>query len=103
MTDSSIPSHNFLKNIKITTAIHWYQKGEISEKKAAQIAGLNHQEFLSCLAKEKMNFLTVDDDEIKQEVSSEKQKFIRSLRGKYKNNLISSEDFSRQKQLSSRT
>ena len=66
MTDSSIPSHDFFKNIKLTTAIHWYQKEEISEKKAAQIAGLNHQDFLSCLAKEKSNFLTVDVDEIKQ-------------------------------------
>lgn len=96
MTDSSIQSHDFFKNIKLTNAIHWYQKGEISDKKAAQIAGLNHQEFLNSLAEQKNEFFLVDD--IKQEISSEKQKFIRSLRGKYKKHLASSEAFSQQKQ-----
>jgi len=32
----------FVKKMKLAAAIHWYQKGEISEKKAAQVAGLNH-------------------------------------------------------------
>ncbi|WP_258316469.1 UPF0175 family protein [Cylindrospermopsis raciborskii] len=41
--------------MKLAAAIHWYQKGEISEKKAAQIAGLSHRDFVMSLAEEKIS------------------------------------------------
>ncbi len=90
---------DFVEKMKLAAAIHWYQKGEISQEKAAQIAGLNRRDFLMSLAQEKIDVFPVDFNELK-EVSklSEKQNLIRSLRGKYKNNLSSSEVFSQQKQ-----
>ena len=88
---------DFVKKMKLAAAIHWYQKGEISQEKAAQIAGLNRRDFLMSLAEEKIDVFTVDFDELQQEISSDKQKFIRSLRGKYKNRFSSSEAFSQQK------
>ena len=89
---------DFVEKMKLAAAIHWYQKGEISQEKAAQIAGLNRRDFLMSLAQEKIDVFTVDFDDLKQEVSNEKQEFIRSLRGKYKNDLSSSQTFSQQKQ-----
>lgn len=77
---------DFVKEMQLAAAIHWYQKGEISQEKAAQISGLNPQEFIRSLAQEKMD------------IFNEKKKLIHSLRGKYKDILTSSEDFSRQKQ-----
>jgi hypothetical protein len=71
---------------------------KISQEKAAQIAGLNRRDFLMSLAEEKSDIFTVDFDDSEQEVFGKKQKFIRSLRGKYKNCLSSSEAFSQQKQ-----
>jgi predicted HTH domain antitoxin len=39
----------------LQTAISiWYQKGEVSQEKAAQIAGLNRRDFLAALAREQM-------------------------------------------------
>lgn len=77
---------DFVKKMQLAAAIHWYQKGEISQEKAAQIAGLNRQEFIRSLA------------QVKMEIFNKKEKFIHSLRGKYKDSLTSSEDFSKQKQ-----
>ncbi len=89
---------DFVEKMKLAAAIHWYQKGEISQEKAAQIAGLNRRDFLMSLAQEQIDVFPVNFDELKQEVSNEKQEFIRSLRGKYQNDLSSSEAFSQQKQ-----
>ncbi|MGK7899050.1 MAG: UPF0175 family protein [Xenococcus sp. (in: cyanobacteria)] len=94
----SCTPQDFIQKMKLAAAIHWYQKGEISQEKAARIAGLNHRDFLMSLAEEKIDVSTVNINDVEQEKKSEKQKFIRSLRGKYKNRFSSSEDFSQQKQ-----
>lgn len=36
----------FVRDMRLAAAIYWYQKGEISQEKAAQIAGLNRRDFL---------------------------------------------------------
>ena len=49
-------------------AIHWYARGEISQEKAAQVAGLNRKEFLLALARERVDAFVVDFDELKREL-----------------------------------
>jgi len=89
----------FVKKMKLAAAIHWYQKGEISEKKAAQVAGLNHRDFLMSLAEEKVSVSTISLDQVRENLSNQRKEFIRSLRGKYKNCLSSSDFFMQQKQI----
>lgn len=44
---------DFVRDMRLAAAIYWYQKAEISQEKAAQIAGLNHRNFLTALFREK--------------------------------------------------
>jgi predicted HTH domain antitoxin len=55
-----LPPEEFVKDLRLAAAIHWYQKYEISQEKAAQIAGLNRRDFLEALAREKIDVFAVD-------------------------------------------
>lgn len=67
----SCTPNDFAKKMRLASASFWYQRGEISQEKASQIAGLNHQEFLEYLAKEKINIFQVDFDDLKQELNND--------------------------------
>ena len=43
---------DFLLQMRLAAAIHWYAKNEISQEKAALIAGLDRVDFLAALARE---------------------------------------------------
>lgn len=58
----------FGRELRIAAAVHWYSRGEISQEKAAQIAGLNRKEFLLALAREKVDAFLVDFDDLKHEL-----------------------------------
>ncbi|MBC6422795.1 MAG: UPF0175 family protein [Hormoscilla sp. SP5CHS1] len=45
-----------------------YSRTEISQGRAAQIAGLNRKEFLEALAREKVDVFVVDFDDLKREL-----------------------------------
>ena len=53
---------------KSAAAIYWYQKSEISQEKAAQIAGLNRKDFLMALAREQVDVFVVDFDDLQREL-----------------------------------
>jgi predicted HTH domain antitoxin len=36
----------FGRELRLAAAIHWYQRGQISQEKAAQVAGLDRTDFL---------------------------------------------------------
>jgi predicted HTH domain antitoxin len=40
------------RELRLAAAIHWYQRGQISQEKAAQVAGLDRTDFLMALARE---------------------------------------------------
>jgi predicted HTH domain antitoxin len=42
----------FANETRLAAAIHWYKRGEISQEKAAQVAGLDRTNFLLALARE---------------------------------------------------
>lgn len=41
----------FVRELRLAAAIHWYERGEISQEKAAQIASLDRTDFLLELAR----------------------------------------------------
>lgn len=59
----------FAKEMRLAAAIHWYSKGDISQEKAAAIAGLDRTDFLAALAREKMDVFAVDLDALEEEVN----------------------------------
>ena len=58
----------FGEEMRLAAAIFWYQRGEISQEKAAQIAGLNRRDFLSALARQKIDVFQVDFEDLDQEL-----------------------------------
>lgn len=59
----------FLKEMRLAAAIHWYERGVISQEKAASIAGLDRTDFLLALAREQADAFVVDIDDLKRELA----------------------------------
>ncbi len=60
---------DFVRDMRLAAAIYWYQKGEVSQEKAAQIAGLNRRDFLTALAREQVDVFVVDMDDLQRELN----------------------------------
>ena len=60
----------FVQEMRFASAVYWYQKGMISQEKAASIAGLDRTDFLFALAAEKIDVFSVDIEALKQEIDS---------------------------------
>jgi predicted HTH domain antitoxin len=60
--------NEFVQELRLAAAIHWYQRGEISQEKAANIAGLDRTDFLLALSREQVDAFTVDFDDLKREL-----------------------------------
>lgn len=58
----------FLKQMRIAAAIHWYAAGKVSQEKAALIAGLDRVDFLAALAAKQVEVFAVDMDSLKREL-----------------------------------
>ena len=58
----------FVREMRLAAAIHWYARGEISQEKAAQIAGLDRTDFLLALAREEVDVFAVDVDDLRGEL-----------------------------------
>ena len=54
--------------IRLAAAIHWYSRGEISQERAAEVAGLNRRDFILALAREKVDVFHVEMDDLKREL-----------------------------------
>lgn len=59
----------FARDLRLAAAIHWYQKGEISQEKAAQLAGLDRTDFLLALAREGVEAFVVDFEDLQRELA----------------------------------
>ncbi|MDF5720737.1 MAG: UPF0175 family protein [Rhizonema sp. PD37] len=64
-----LPPDDFVRDMRLAAAIYWYQKGEVSQEKAAQIAGLNRRDFLTALALEQVDVFSVNFDDLQQELN----------------------------------
>jgi predicted HTH domain antitoxin len=58
----------FGREMRLAAAIHWYERGEISQEKAAQISGLDRADFLAAVAREEIDVFRVDLDSLKKEL-----------------------------------
>jgi len=58
----------FAREMRLAAAIHWYERGEISQEKAAEIAGLDRTDLLRALAREQENVFVVNMDGLKREL-----------------------------------
>ena len=58
----------FVSELRLAGAIHWYERGVISQEKAAHIAGLDRSDFLMALAREQVDVFAVDIDALKREL-----------------------------------
>ena len=58
----------FANEMRLAAAIHWYERGEISQEKAAQVAGLDRTDFLLALAREGQDAFVVDFADLEKEL-----------------------------------
>jgi len=58
----------FAREMRLAAAMLWYNRGVISQEKAAGIAGLNRAEFLAALARNEMDVFLVDFDDLEREL-----------------------------------
>jgi predicted HTH domain antitoxin len=54
--------------LQLAAAIYWYQRGQISQELAAQVARLDRTDFLMALAREGVDAFTVDFHDLEREL-----------------------------------
>jgi predicted HTH domain antitoxin len=58
----------FARELRLAAAIHWYERGELSQEKAAAVAGLDRTDFLRALAREGADAFVVDFADLSKEL-----------------------------------
>jgi len=58
----------FANDMRVAAAIHWYKRGELSQEKAAQVAGLDRTGFLLAVAREGEDAFVVDFADLDREL-----------------------------------
>ncbi len=60
----------FVQEMRIAAAIKWYELGEISQGKAAEIAGLTRSEFINALSRYCVDFMQYSESELVAEMEN---------------------------------
>jgi predicted HTH domain antitoxin len=58
----------FAREMRLAAAMRWYAHGEMSQERAAELAGMNRAEFLRALAREKVDVFVVDMNDLQREI-----------------------------------
>ena len=58
----------FVRDMKLAAAMHWYSQGAMSQERAAELAGLNRHDFIRALARENLDVFVVDDESLAREL-----------------------------------
>ncbi|GGA29811.1 UPF0175 family protein [Okeania sp. KiyG1] len=61
--------HEFVREMRIAAAVKWYELGEISQGKAAEIAGLTRAEFINALSRYRVDFMQYTAEELALEIT----------------------------------
>jgi len=59
----------FGRELRLAAAIHWYERGLISQERAATLAGLDRADFLLALHRAQRDAFVVDMADLKRELS----------------------------------
>lgn len=60
----------FIKEMRIAAAIKWYELGDISQAKAAEISSLTRPEFIQALSRYQVDFMQYSTEELAEEMSN---------------------------------
>ena len=58
----------FLREMRLAAAVKWYESQQVSQAKAAEVAGVSRSEFLTALARYDVTPFQVTSDELIEEV-----------------------------------
>ncbi len=58
----------FVQEMRISAAVKWYELGQISQSKAAEIAGISRAEFISALFRYQVDFMQYTAAELAEEM-----------------------------------
>ena len=61
---------SFVREMRLAAAVKWYEMQQVSQAKAAEVAGVSRADFLAALSRFGVTPFQYDTDEIIQEVSS---------------------------------
>lgn len=61
----------FAKELRLAAAVKWYEMGEVSQGRAAEISGLSRSQFISALGRFKVSVFQYDLPEVIEEASRE--------------------------------
>ncbi|HYH85277.1 MAG TPA: UPF0175 family protein [Pyrinomonadaceae bacterium] len=61
----------FVREMRIAAAVKWYEIGELSQGKAAEVAGLTRAAFIQALARFKVSPLQYTAEELAEELAGE--------------------------------
>lgn len=59
----------FLREMRLPAAMHWYAKGLLSQENAGEVAGLDRTDFLLALAREQIEAFPVDLAQLTEEIN----------------------------------
>ncbi len=59
----------FVQEMRIAAAVKWYELGEISQGKAAEVAGLTRSDFIHALSRYQVSFLQYTAQELAEELA----------------------------------
>lgn len=59
----------FLQEMRLAAAIKWYEMGEISQSKAAEVAGISRSELLEAFARYRVDFMQYTSDSLAKELA----------------------------------
>ena len=63
----------FVREMRLAAAIYWYARGEISQGKGAEIAGLSRRQFIEALSRAEVDAIQISEDELMEEVQRDLQ------------------------------
>jgi predicted HTH domain antitoxin len=61
----------FVREMRLASAVKWYEMGQLSQSKAAEVAGVSRQEFLKGLARYNVSPFQVTPEELAEELARE--------------------------------
>ena len=61
----------FVREMRIAAAVKWYEVGELSQGKAAEIDGLSRAEFINALSRFKVSPFQYTAEELAEELAGE--------------------------------